>query len=35
MDELRLFTGTGNPALSERISERLGVPLGQMTVKRF
>ena len=35
MDELRLFSGTGNPQLSSSIAQQLGVPLGRMTVKRF
>ena len=35
MDELRLFSGTGNPELSRKIAERLGVSVGEMTVKRF
>ena len=35
MDELRLFSGTGNPDLSRKIAEQLGVSIGDMTVKRF
>lgn len=35
MDDLRLFSGTGNPELSARIGRHLGVPLGRITVKQF
>lgn len=35
MDDLRLFSGTGNPELSAKIAGHLGVPLGRLTVKRF
>lgn len=35
MDELRLFSGTGNPELASKIANKLGVPVGNMTVTRF
>jgi ribose-phosphate pyrophosphokinase len=34
-DELRIFTGNGNPLLAQAIAERLGVPMGDMTVTMF
>jgi ribose-phosphate pyrophosphokinase len=34
-DELRIFTGNGNPTLVQAIANRLGVPLGDMTVTMF
>ncbi len=34
-DELRLFSGNGNPELSQAISERIGVPLGDASITRF
>ncbi len=33
--ELRLLSGTANPALGERIANEIGIPLGEMEVKRF
>ena len=33
--EMVLFTGNANPALAQRIAERLGVPLGDALVGRF
>ena len=33
--DLRLLCGTANPALGERIAHEIGIPLGQMEVKRF
>ena len=33
--ELKLFTGTANPALAEEVSAYLGVPLSQATVSTF
>ena len=33
--ELRLLSGTANPALSEKIAREIGVALGEMQVKRF
>src|SRR5262249_33182714 len=33
--DLRLLSGTANPALSERIANEIGIPLGGMEVKRF
>jgi len=35
MDELKLFSGTGNPELASKIANKLGVPVGDMTVTRF
>ncbi|MCL5105481.1 MAG: ribose-phosphate pyrophosphokinase [Armatimonadetes bacterium] len=35
MNELRLFSGTGNPDLTRKIAERMGVNVGNMTVQRF
>ena len=35
MDELRLFSGTGNTELANKIANKLGVPVGDMTVTRF
>jgi ribose-phosphate pyrophosphokinase len=34
-DELRVFSGNGNPDLAQAICQRLGVPLGDATVTRF
>ena len=34
-DELRIFTGNGHPELARAICQRLGIPLGDMTVARF
>jgi ribose-phosphate pyrophosphokinase len=34
-DELRIFTGNGNPVLAQAIADRLGVPMGDMTVTMF
>jgi ribose-phosphate pyrophosphokinase len=34
-DELRIFTGNGNPALAHAISSRLGMPMGDITVTAF
>lgn len=34
-DEMRLFSGTGNPALAAAVAEKLGLPVGSMTVQRF
>lgn len=33
--QLTLFSGTANPLLAERISEKVGRPLGKVTVHRF
>ena len=30
MNDLKIFSGTANPALAKRITEYLGVPLGEM-----
>lgn len=35
MDELRFFSGTGNPALAESVAAKLGVPVGKMLIQRF
>jgi ribose-phosphate pyrophosphokinase len=35
MDNLRLFTGNANPALAQRIADRLGIKLGCLTAKKF
>lgn len=35
MDELRLFSGTGNPKLARDIAEQLGVEVGAMSIQRF
>lgn len=35
MDELRFFSGTGNPALATSVAEKLGVPVGKMIIQRF
>lgn len=34
-DEMRVFSGTGNPALTRAIGERLGIGLGDATVTQF
>ena len=34
-DELRIFTGNGNPELAHAISDRLGFPMGDITVTSF
>ena len=34
-DEMRIFTGNGNPTLAQAIADRLGVPMGDMTVTKF
>jgi ribose-phosphate pyrophosphokinase len=35
MDELRFFSGTGNPALARSVADKLGVPVGSVTIQRF
>lgn len=35
MDDLKLFSGTGNPELSRNIAKRLGVAVGDMAITRF
>lgn len=35
MDDLKLFSGTGNPILAREIAERLGVEVGDMGITRF
>lgn len=34
-DEMRIFSGNGNPELSRLIAERIGVPLGDVTITQF
>src|SRR5256714_14799965 len=34
-DELRIFTGNGNPELAQAISDRLGIPMGDLTITTF
>ncbi len=34
-NDLKLFAGTGNPALARSISEYLGIPLGNLQIRRF
>jgi len=34
-DKLRIFSGSSNPKLTERISEELGLPLGKVKLSRF
>jgi ribose-phosphate pyrophosphokinase len=34
-DELRIFAGNGNPELTRAICERVGVPMGDVTVAQF
>ena len=33
--QLKLFSGTSNPELSERIAEHIGIPLGKVQIRRF
>jgi ribose-phosphate pyrophosphokinase len=33
--QLKIFSGTANPELSKRIAEVIGVPLGQVQIRRF
>lgn len=35
MEELMLFSGTGNPELSQKVAEKMGVTLGNMQIQRF
>lgn len=34
-DELRIFSGNGNPVLAEAICGRLGIPIGDLTIASF
>ena len=34
-DKLRVFSGSSNPELAQEIAERLYLPLGEITIKRF
>ena len=35
MNDLKIFSGTANPALAKRITEYLGVPLGDIALGKF
>ena len=35
INDLKVFSGRSNPDLSERITDYLGIPLGELTVKNF
>jgi ribose-phosphate pyrophosphokinase len=35
MNDLRLFSGTGNPQLSSEVAQKIGVPVGEMLIQRF
>ena len=34
-DERSIFTGNGNPELAQAISDRLGIPMGDLTITTF
>jgi ribose-phosphate pyrophosphokinase len=34
-DEIKVFTGNGNPALAQEICDHLGIPLGKAHIRRF
>lgn len=34
-DELRIFSGNGNPQLALAIADRLGIPMGDVTIAKF
>ena len=34
-DKVRIFSGSSNPALAQKISEQLGIPLGPIKLSRF
>lgn len=34
-DQIKVFTGNGNPALAQEICDHLGIPLGKATIIRF
>jgi ribose-phosphate pyrophosphokinase len=34
-EQMKIFTGTANPALAQKIAECLGLPLGQTMINRF
>lgn len=34
-EELRIFTGNGNPQLAESMCARLGIPMGDVTIRSF
>src|SRR5512146_757725 len=34
-DQVKIFTGNGNPKLAQAICDHLGLPLGQANIKRF
>ena len=35
INDLKVFSGRSNPDLSERITDYLGIPLGELTIKNF
>jgi ribose-phosphate pyrophosphokinase len=35
MDSMRIFTGTANPSLAQRMADYLGIPLGKAQISRF
>ena len=35
MSNLRIFTGSSNPVLAEKVAQSLGIPLGKIVVDRF
>jgi ribose-phosphate pyrophosphokinase len=35
MNELKLFSGTANPELAQKIADKLGVEVGELTIRRF
>ncbi len=35
IEDLRIFSGSSNPALAEEICQQLGIPLGKVTLQRF
>ncbi len=35
MNELKLFSGTANPELAQKIANKLGIELGDLTIRRF
>lgn len=34
-DELRVFAGNGNPQLAQSVAQRLGIPMGDITIAKF
>jgi ribose-phosphate pyrophosphokinase len=35
MPNIKVFSGSSNPALARKICERLGIELGKVTTKKF